>query len=156
MTMAEHDRDGPAGDDRLESFFAAARDAAPVPGAGLLVRVLAGAEAVQGAGVAPQGQRRGARPMWGQGWAAAIAGAVASVIGDAPGGWRSLGGMAAAALAGVWIGYAGLADGATGALGIAAGPVAGRAALAADGGADALMPEDDDFEVFALALGPEG
>lgn len=150
--MAEHDHEGPAGDDRLESFFAAARDAAPVPGAGLLVRVLAGAEAVQGAGVAPQV----GRPKRGQGWAAVIAGAVASVIGDAPGGWRGLGGMAAAALAGVWIGYAGLADGATGALGIAAGPVAGRAALAADGGADALMPEDGDFEVFALALGPEG
>jgi len=149
--MAEDDHEGPAGDDRLESFFAAAREAAPVPGAGLLVRVLAGAEAVQGAGVAPQV----GRPKRGQGWAAAIAGAVASVIGDAPGGWRVFGGMATAALAGIWIGYAGLADNAAGVLGISADPLDGFAPVTAPAGDDPL-PGVDDFAVFALALGPEG
>lgn len=149
MTMAEHDREDPAGDDRLEEFFAAARGAAPAPDAALLARVLAGAEAVQGARCAPQPESgRAAHAGWLAGMAAAL--------GAGLGGWRVFGGMATAALAGIWIGYAGLADNAAGALGISADPLIGFAAGTAGTAGEDPMPGEDDFAVFALALGPEG
>lgn len=130
-----------AGDDRLEAFFTAARGAAPTPDAALLARVLADAEAVQNV---PSGPRAASRAGW-------LAGVVAGL-----GGWRALGGMATAALAGIWIGYAGFADNAAGALGIGTDPLSGFAAGAVTVAGDDPMPGEDDFAVFALALGPEG
>lgn len=81
----------------LESFFAAARAAAPEPGSALLARIAAQGEAVQAerlsAALAPPRPRR-SMGIW-----ATLAAAV--------GGWSAFGGMATAALAGLWIGFAG-------------------------------------------------
>ncbi|MCA0271379.1 MAG: hypothetical protein LCH69_04845 [Proteobacteria bacterium] len=92
--MAEDDPN----DRGLEAFFAAGRDRAPAPSDALMARVLADAEAemVRPAEVAVL--RPAARPS-------RLAAAIASI-----GGWAGLGGLATATAAGVWIGFAGLAD----------------------------------------------
>lgn len=93
MAMTERHED----DLELESFFAAARAAAPEPGSAFLARITAQGEAVQAerlsAALAPPRARRG-MGIW-----ATLAAAV--------GGWGAFGGMATAALAGLWIGFAG-------------------------------------------------
>lgn len=92
--MAEDDLN----DRGLEAFFAAGREKAPVPSDALMARVLADAEAEMvrpAAVVAPQPVSRPGR----------LAAAIASI-----GGWAGLGGLATATAAGVWIGFAGLAD----------------------------------------------
>lgn len=93
--MAEDDLN----DKGLEAFFAAGREHAPVPSDALMARVLAdaGAELVRPA-VAVAGQRPVARPGF-------LRAAIGSI-----GGWAGLGGLATATAAGVWIGFAGLAD----------------------------------------------
>jgi hypothetical protein len=73
----------------LEAFFEAARADAPVPSTALMARVLADAEAAQ------------PKPP--------AVGLIAMLI-EAVGGWRGLGGLATAACAGLWIGFAGWAD----------------------------------------------
>lgn len=73
-------------DDDLEDIFAAARGTGAEVGDDLMARVLADAARVQPAPVA-------APSIWSQ-------------IREALGGWPVLGGVAAAGLAGVWIGYA--------------------------------------------------
>ena len=77
--------------DRLETLFAAARDAAPLPRGDLLARVEADALAEQ----ARQARlRRVARPgIWPQ-------------LRAALGGWPGLAGLAAACAAGIWLGFA--------------------------------------------------
>ena len=83
--MQDHDLDA--------LFAAAARDAAQEVSPGLLARVLADAEAMQPeAAVLPTGQAPQRRGFGG--------------IISALGGWPSLGGLAAATVAGVWIGFA--------------------------------------------------
>ncbi|MCV2871393.1 hypothetical protein OEZ71_03695 [Defluviimonas sp. WL0050] len=86
MTDRKHDDDG------LEGFFSAARAYPPEPSEALLARVLADAEAARPAPV----------PVRGPG--------LLSRIGDLLGGWQGLGGLATATVAGLWIGYAELAD----------------------------------------------
>lgn len=83
-------------DGALEGFFAAGRNAAPEPSAAFLARVLAEAEAVQ-AGFGA-GERRAAPARQGL-WSGVLA---------ALGGWGGAGGLASAAMAGVWLGFAGV------------------------------------------------
>lgn len=88
-------------DDVLEAVFAAGRTAAPEPSAAFLARVLAEAEAVQaGFGAAGFGaaERRPAPARQGL-WSGVLA---------ALGGWGGAGGLASAAMAGVWLGFAGV------------------------------------------------
>lgn len=91
-------------DERLEDFFAAARQDAPAPSGALMARVLADAEAAMPRGIAgparPDPARSGPDPRAGGllGWLGAF------------GGWGGLGGLATAALAGLWFGYAGTSD----------------------------------------------
>jgi len=124
--------------DRLEDIFQQACAAAPLPSAALLARVMADAEAELAARALPLPP---AAPARGAAVGGFWAGALALV-----GGWRALGGLASATLAGVWIGFAG-ADG-----------LSGVAADLLTGGATAtlatvnLLPGDD---VFALAMGLE-
>lgn len=90
--MTEHSKEQDFG---LDAFFDAARNQPPMPSGDFMARIMADAEAVQ-----------------------AGFGAVAPVVADRPGVWASLsalfgglvgvGGMATAALAGVWIGFAGV------------------------------------------------
>ena len=72
-------------------LVAAAKDVAQEPSEGLMARVLADAEAMQpkAAPVARPQPRRG----------------LFSALVEALGGWPSLGGLAAATVAGVWIGF---------------------------------------------------
>ncbi|MCB2135210.1 MAG: hypothetical protein KDE08_04585 [Rhodobacteraceae bacterium] len=77
-------------DESLEAFFAAARQAAPEPSEALLARVMSDARLAWRPVVRAEGL-----------WTRVLA---------AVGGWGALGGMATAALTGVWIGYAGIAD----------------------------------------------
>jgi len=110
--MAENERDEI--DRLLEAHFAAARQATP-PEA-LLARVLADAEAARPvAGGARSGL--GGRP-------AAPAG-VFSRLRAAVGGWPALAGLAAATLAGLWIGVAAPSALGAGWLGLVPGPEAG-------------------------------
>lgn len=122
MTGSEMDRD----DDRLEDFFAAARRSAPAPSEALVARILADAEAAMPkaatAGPAP-GQRRGGLAAWLPTF----------------GGW---GGLATAALAGLWFGYAGLTD-----------PAAVAAGLIGPGAADETMQILPGGETVALLAG---
>ncbi|RWR09419.1 hypothetical protein [Paenirhodobacter populi] len=79
-------------DDRmLERFFAAARDAAPVPEPAFLTVLMNEAEAALPA--RPQRRAAGGRFT---GWLALL------------GGWKAVGGLATAAVAGLWIGFAGV------------------------------------------------
>lgn len=84
-------------DAALDAFFEAGRAHAPEPGADLMARIMADAEAeidaraVSATGPAPT---RAARP----GFLAALAAAI--------GGWPAVASMATAAVAGVWIGFA--------------------------------------------------
>jgi hypothetical protein len=90
MTMTErHESDDDAA---LDALFGAARAARPDPSAALLARIAADAEAV----AADRARQAAARPSRGGifGWLPAI------------GGWPALAGLATAAVAGVWIGYA--------------------------------------------------
>ncbi|MEZ5685282.1 MAG: dihydroorotate dehydrogenase [Paracoccaceae bacterium] len=88
--MTEHETE-------LERFFAAAKAEAPMPSGDFMARVLAGAEAVQAGFAAPQ-PGRAAPPRPGV-WA---------VLNGLFGGALGMGGMATAALAGLWIGFAGV------------------------------------------------
>ncbi|RWR12975.1 hypothetical protein [Paenirhodobacter populi] len=79
-------------DDRmLERFFAAARDAVPVPEPAFLTVLMNEAEAALPA--RPQRRAAGGRFT---GWLALL------------GGWKAVGGLATAAVAGLWIGFAGV------------------------------------------------
>lgn len=100
MAMTETQRQ----DDGLEAFFAVAREAAPEPSTQFLMRLIAQGEAVQAerqsaAMAPPRPIARGAR---GGGILAALAALAAAL-----GGWGAMGGMVSAAVAGVWIGFAG-------------------------------------------------
>ena len=129
MTGTEMERD----DDRLEHFFAAARRAAPAPSEELLARILADAEQAMPArpasrGAAPHGPVPG--PVRGAflRWLAA------------PAGWGAVGGLATAAAAGLWVGYAG--PGETGSLAaslIGAGTAAGATELLRGGDSVLLL-----------------
>ncbi|WP_343079706.1 dihydroorotate dehydrogenase [Ostreiculturibacter nitratireducens] len=121
----------------LEDIFAAARREAPEPSPALMARILADAEAVQAADTAQRAatiRRNSRRP-----------GLFASAI-TALGGWGAVGGLAAATLAGVWIGFTGM-----GALGSTAAGLWGAAESAAT--VD-LIPGEADFA--ALGIGLEG
>ncbi len=134
MTMGDKDKTH----DPLEVFFGAARAATPEPSPALLARVLADADA------AMQRHRQ-------TGPHAAVArvprrGGLAALL-AVLGGWRTVGGLVTATLAGLWIGFAGsdrLSDVAAGYLGGGAVEVLGTVDL---------LPGDD---VFALAMGTEG
>lgn len=90
MSMTDKDRQEQAA---LEAFFAAAQREAPAPSPELLARVLAQAEAEQ-ARFAPPRPRQ--MPRLG----------LAARLRQGLGGWPALAGLAAAGLAGVWIGLA--------------------------------------------------
>ncbi len=80
----------------LEGLFAAARAEVPAPAADLLARIMADADACQPTAPAQARPQSGRSPMH-----ALVRGALAAI-----GGWGGLAGLATAALAGVWIGYA--------------------------------------------------
>ena len=84
--------------DQLEGFFAAARAAEPAPSEALMARVLADAAAAQPRVPGPVVSAPAAAPLWRR-WLAALSGAV--------GGGAMATGLASAAVAGVFIGYAG-------------------------------------------------
>ena len=89
MTMTEKT----VQDHGLEALFeAAAQDAAQSPSPDLMARVLADAEAMQPRAAAPV-VRAGRR------------GGVLNRVVAALGGWPSVGGLAAATVAGIWIGF---------------------------------------------------
>ena len=77
-------------DDMLDDLFATARQAAPAPSADLMARVLADAAAVQ-----PQPATT----------TAAVPGLWSRML-DAIGGWPAVSGLAAATVAGIWVGVA--------------------------------------------------
>lgn len=131
MAMTDLDRD----DEYLEGFFRAARDAGTVPSGALMARILADAEAEMPRAPEPMPVTRPA----GRGTGAL------SWIGAAVGGWRGVGGLATATVAGLWLGYAGVAD-----AGLLTGGIwpTDEAAATVE-----LMPG---AEVFALATGWEG
>lgn len=81
--------------DDLDALFATARAATPAPGADLMARVMADAQAVDAARRAPARRRRGLGliDLW-RAFAAAFGGA------------GLVAGMATAAAAGLWIGFA--------------------------------------------------
>ncbi|GAA6187633.1 hypothetical protein [Litorivita sp. NS0012-18] len=97
--MTEHSKNqNAAGDVDLDLFFAAGREAAPVPDAALMTAVLADAQRVQAdinAARAPQAISHAGgeaqRGLWAQ-FRAAI------------GGWPALAGLASVATAGLWLG----------------------------------------------------
>ncbi|SPH17182.1 hypothetical protein DEA8626_00698 [Defluviimonas aquaemixtae] len=78
-------------DDRLEAFFEAARKRAPEASDALMARVAADA-------VREMPRARPAGPS------------LRSRFLDVIGGWQGIGGLMTATAAGLWIGYAGLAD----------------------------------------------
>ena len=90
--MAKSDKDR-LSDAALDGFFAAGRAQAPEPGADLMARIMADAEAEIAARAPAPAPRTGRRGRW----AALVSGI---------GGWPALASMAAAALAGVWLGFA--------------------------------------------------
>lgn len=83
MPTRPDDQDHPA----LEAFFDAARRTTPVASGAMLARILADAETVRTTAQAPA--RRPVRP---------------ARISDLLGSWPSMAGLAAATLAGLWIG----------------------------------------------------
>jgi len=86
MTMT-NDRDT----DMLDAAFAAARTSAPAPSDDLLNRIMMDADAVLNNAERMRTPPR-IRPSWRE------------MLFDAIGGWPSLGGLAAATVAGLWIG----------------------------------------------------
>ncbi|MGJ8585407.1 MAG: dihydroorotate dehydrogenase [Marinosulfonomonas sp.] len=80
-------------DAELDSLFTEATDAAPVPSADLLARVMADADAVVDARATAQ---KSPAPVQ-SGWLKAILAPI--------GGWPAMAGLATATVAGVWIGY---------------------------------------------------
>lgn len=120
--------------DPLEAFFAASRKAAPQPSEALIARIVADA----GAEFAAR-QTTFSRPSPRAGLGQMLLGVL--------GGWRAVGGLATATMAGLWIGFAGadrLGDVASGYLGGAGVEVLGTVDL---------LPGE---EVFAWAMGEEG
>ncbi|SFR57474.1 hypothetical protein [Litoreibacter janthinus] len=91
--MTESSKLSPELDAELDLFFDAAREAAPVPSSGLIARVLDDAQAVQNGfqspAVTPQ---QSARPWWRQ-------------LFDDIGGLPAMGGLAASACVGVYLGF---------------------------------------------------
>ncbi|MBT8411624.1 MAG: hypothetical protein KJP02_07495 [Octadecabacter sp.] len=77
--------------DMLDTAFAAARSDAPAPSDDFLNRIMMDADAVLHDAVVTQ-TRPAVRPSWRE------------MLFDAIGGWPSLGGLAAATVAGLWIG----------------------------------------------------
>lgn len=75
-------------DDMLDDLFAVARDVAPEPGDALMARVLA--DAVPPAVAAPVAFRQG---IWAR-------------VSEMLGGWPAISGLAAATVAGIWVGVA--------------------------------------------------
>lgn len=94
MRQQDGARDQPDG---LEALFAAGRASAPVPDPALMARILQDGLAQQPRPVTP----RVSRPLLRR---AGVLGQVLAALG----GWRALGGMATAAAAGVWLGFAGV------------------------------------------------
>lgn len=88
--MAERDDMTPDDhlDGRLDALLAEARALRPEPAQALVARILLDADRLAPAAAAPPAPARAPR----RGWMAAL------------GGWPALGGLAAAAVAGVWIG----------------------------------------------------
>ena len=131
--MTEHKQDRDHG---LNALFETARADAPMPSAAFLARVLQDAEAEQQAFGARERDQTGVRDdglgLWG---------AVMGLFG----GWRGVGGMATAALAGVWIGFSGV-DTLSGYLGTSSTAPASL-------GTVELLPEGDEF---AALFGEEG
>ena len=84
--------------DELEGFFAAARAAGPAPSEALMARVLADADAAQPRAVAAVAPVAASASRWRR-WLMALSAAV--------GGGAMATGLASAAMAGVFIGYAG-------------------------------------------------
>lgn len=127
-------------DDRLESFFAAARMAPPAPSAAFLARLADAAEAVQAEGLRPN-LRAALQPSAARG--GGVLGQLAALIG----GWGALGGMAGglatATVAGLWIGLAG-AETMVQAVGL------GSVAVQGTETGTAFLPEAD---ILALAVG---
>ncbi|MFP1643024.1 dihydroorotate dehydrogenase [Pontitalea aquivivens] len=122
--------------DLPEAAFAAARQSPPEPSAAFMARVLA-------EGLAQQPPARVVAPVQarGPGSGSGVRAQLLAMLG----GWRGIGGMATAALTGVWIGFAGM-----GQLGdIAAGYLGGADAL----GTVELLPDAD---VLAMMLDQEG
>lgn len=139
MVMAETERDI----DGLEGYFAAARAVAPEPSPDFLARILADAEG-EAARRDPEasGRRPSAEPRQGL-WALLRAGL---------GGWRGLGGMATAAVAGLWIGVAGLGN--LGTVGTTLSVAVWSTSTSAEQlGSVQLLPDDD---ILAWADGQEG
>lgn len=88
-----NDMDSASGEVLLERAFEAARQDAPVPDADLMRRIMADAEEVQ-AGFAPAAPVR----------AAARRVRLGALLMEAVGGFRGLGGLAAASAFGLWLG----------------------------------------------------
>ena len=85
-------------DVELEAFFEAGRTETPEPGPELMARILADADAeIAAQHPRPSPVAGRARRQSGGFWAA---------LGEAVGGWPALAGMATAAVAGVWFGFA--------------------------------------------------
>lgn len=122
--------------DLLAATFAAARQSPPEPSAEFMARILA-------EGLAQQPPARAVAPVQAHGLGSG--GGVLAQLLAMLGGWRGIGGMATAALTGVWIGFAGM-----GQLGdIAAGYLGTADAL----GTVDLLPDTD---VLAMMLDQEG
>lgn len=126
--------------DPMDDLLAAARRTAPEPSAALLARVLADGEAELAARARPTPMPQRARP------AGSAVGALWTELLAIVGGWRALGGLATAALAGVWIGFSGAAGLSVAATELLTGTNAEIL------GTVNLLPGDD---VFALAMGLE-
>lgn len=77
-------------DDMLDDLLAQARSVTPAPSNDLMARVLADADAVQPAPVVTPVSRAGLWPR----------------LMDAVGGWPAVSGLAAATVAGIWVGVA--------------------------------------------------
>lgn len=82
----------------LEVFFREARQSAAQPSDALMARILADAAEAVPRAAAPAPTRTGSA-AGGVSWLARLLG-----------GWSAVGGLATATVAGLWIGYAGLAD----------------------------------------------
>lgn len=109
MAMAEMDRDT---DKMLEALFSEARARPEAPGDGLMARVLGDALAEQAALAAPAAAPATAPGPARRGWS----------LWAALGGWPAVGGLATAAVVGLWIGFSpvlGLGDAVSGAVGTA-------------------------------------
>lgn len=135
MTGTEPGNEMNRDDDLLEEAFTEARRAAPLPSAALMARVLGDAEAAMPRPApAPAAAGRGTPRH----------GLVRLLAGS--GTWGAFGGLATAAVAGLWVGYAGLGE---------PGAIATRLLGTAAAGAETteLLPGGD---TVALLAGWEG